>query len=236
VSQVLYRYLFLRARPEWRALPPSERSAQKRELADAIRDEAAPVRVHPYSLVGTRSDADLLLWSVADSLEELQQFESRLAGTTLYAASDRPHGYLAVTRPSQYVAAHTHLGSEALRTQKGPLGKPYLFVYPFVKTRAWYALPQKERTRMMAAHFAIGHRYPQIVIHTGYSFGIDDQEFVVAFEGEDPFAFVDLVAELRESEASSYTLRDTPAFTCVRARIELALDLIDGTVTAATLV
>lgn len=232
MSEALYRYLFLRARPEWRALDDAERAAQKRELVAAVRGIGEPLRVACYSLVGTRSDADLLLWITAPSLEALQAAEARLAATRLYAACDRPHGYLAVTRRSQYLAGHAHEGSETQRREKGPLGKPYLFLYPFVKSRAWYALPARERGRMMATHFAIGHRYPDITIHTGYSFGIDDQEFVVAFEGDDPFRFVELVVELRDSEASSYTVRDTPAFTAARAEIEHALDLIDGTAVA----
>ena len=84
-----------------------------------------------------------------------------------------------------------------------------------VKTRAWYALAPEERGRIMREHIAVGHKYPKIRINTSYSYGLDDQEFVVAFEGDDPAEFLDLVSELRYTESSSYTLRDTPMFTCV---------------------
>ena len=67
----------------------------------------------------------------------------------------------------------------------------------------------------MANHIEVGRRYPEISINTAYSFGIDDQEFVVCFEGDEPGEFLDLVQELRGTESSSYTLRDTPIFTCV---------------------
>jgi chlorite dismutase len=80
----------------------------------------------------------------------------------------------------------------------------------------------------MAEHFAIGHKYPDIRIHTGYSFGIDDHEFVVAFEAPDPRDFLALVAELRETESSSYTERETPIFVGAAMGIGAALDLIDG--------
>src|SRR5438132_9240458 len=97
------------------------------------------------------------------------------------------------------------------------------------KQRAWYALPHEERTRIMAAHFATGHKYPDIRIHTGYSFGIDDNEFVVAFEVPDVRRFVALVADLRETESSSYTENETPIFVGAVMTLDRALDLIDGT-------
>ena len=72
-----------------------------------------------------------------------------------------------------------------------------------------------ERRRIMTDHIEVGRRYPEITINTAYSFGLDDQEFVVSFEGDDPGEFLDLVQELRATESSAYTLRDTPIFTCV---------------------
>jgi chlorite dismutase len=102
-----------------------------------------------------------------------------------------------------------------------------------VKARAWYALPQPERQRMMSAHIATGHKYPGIKINTTYSFGLDDQEFVVAFEGDSPAEFLDLVMELRSAEASQYTQRDTPAFTAVAVSVRDALSLALGIETGA---
>jgi nitrite reductase/ring-hydroxylating ferredoxin subunit len=104
----------------------------------------------------------------------------------------------------------------------------YLFVYPFTKTRAWYALPKAERQTMMDEHVKVGRKYPSIRLNTTYSYGLDDQEFIVAFEGDDPADFLDLVMELRESQASSYTLRDTPTFTCVQMSLWDMLDTLGG--------
>ncbi len=222
----LYRYLTLAVTPEWRRLPGAERAAHKRELAHATEGD---VRVHAYSLAGTRADADLLLWCVADELEQLQELEARLASTRLWAYATRPYAYLAARRRSQYLAGHSHTGSEAARVEAGPVGdQPYLVVYPMTKKRAWYALPSQERSRIMAAHFAVGHRYPDIRIHTGYSFGIDDQEFVVAFEVPDVRRFLALVADLRETESSAYTERETPIFVGTAMPLARALDLVDG--------
>jgi chlorite dismutase len=220
----IFRYLTLAVSADWRRCAPQVREADKAEFVDALGD----ARAFAYSLVGTRADADLLLWAVADDLEGLRALETRLAGTRLWAWSTRPYAYLAARRRSPYLGAHAHAGGE----HEGPAGprgdRAYLVVYPMTKKRAWYALPHEERTRIMAAHFAVGHRYPAIRIHTGYSFGIDDQEFVVAFECDDVREFLALVADLRETESSSYTERETPIFVGRAMPLADALDEIDG--------
>ena len=222
----LFRYLTLAVLPEWRRRSEEDRRRDKRELALAVA--SCGVAAHPYSLVGTRADADLLLWLVADDAADLRNAESRLAGTTLWAWSTRPYAYLAARRKSKYLGEHEAAATEH-RAPAGPLGdKPYLVVYPMTKKRAWYALPLAERTRIMAGHFAVGHRYPEVRIHTGYSFGIDDNEFVVAFEAADPRDFLALVADLRETESAAYTERETPIFVGAAMPLAEALDLIDG--------
>lgn len=229
----LYRYLTLAVTPEWRQLDEGERAAQKREFVRAAQLDG--VIVHSYSLVGTRADADLLLWCVAEELELLRELEARLAATALWSYATRPHAYLAARRKSPYLGEHAHAGSEHARGTAGPVGDtPYVVVYPMTKKRSWYALPHEERARIMAGHFAVGHRYPDIRIHTGYSFGIDDQEFVVSFEVPDVRRFLALVADLRETESSSYTERETPIFVGARMALERVLDEVDGASTRVT--
>jgi len=229
----LYRYITLAVTPEWRRLPESERAAQKRELADIV--ERSGTRAHAYSLVGTRSDAELLLWIVADDLEQIRDLETRLAGSALWAWSTRPYGWLAARRRSPYLGDHAHAGGEHARGEAGPVGdKAYVVIYPMVKQRRWYALPHEERARIMGKHFEVGHRYPDIRIHTGYSFGIDDQEFVVSFEVDDVRQFLALVADLRETEASAYTERETPILVGAAMRLDEALDRIDGVAAMVT--
>ncbi len=229
----LYRYLTLAVTPEWRRLPEDERVAQKREFVATAQREG--VRVHAYSLVGARADADLLLWCVADELDDLRGIETQLAATRLWTYAARPYAYLAARRRSPYLGEHAHAGSEHVRTVGGPVGDtPYVVVYPMTKKRSWYALPSQERTRIMAGHFAVGHRYPDIRIHTAYSFGVDDHEFVVAFEVPDVRRFLALVADLRETESSAYTERETPIFVGAAMPLPRALDLIDGSAVAVT--
>src|SRR2546422_10605118 len=155
----LYRYLTLAVTPEWRRLPDHERASQKDELARAAEHPA--VRVHAYSLVGTRGDADLLLWCVADDLADLRDLELRLAATRLWTFSTRPYAYLAARRRSPYLGEHGHDGSEHARGEAGPGGgTPYPGLYPLTKERARGAPPPQARTPTMAARAAAGDQAP----------------------------------------------------------------------------
>ena len=206
------------------------REERRRMAADFVAAAAEGASRHlglvrPYSLLGTRADADLLLWQAAPTPEGLQGFAAALRATELAAYLERPYHYLSLTRRSMYLERHA---GDPGRAVLKPEGSRYLFVYPFVKTRAWYALSMEERQRMMDEHIRTGRKYPGIKINTTYSYGLDDQEFVVAFEGDSPAEFLDLVMELRASEASSYTLRDTPSFTGVAVPLQSALEMALG--------
>ena len=214
------KYTFLRVDPAWRRLDPAQRARDKREFAAACADFAQDHLLRAFSLVGTRGDADLMLLSQAQNLERIHEFHVVLTQSGLMKWCTIPYSFLAMTKPSEY--------SEESRLEVRPAHGRYLFVYPFAKTRAWYRLPADERQRIMSEHIAIGREYPNIDLNTSYSFGLDDQEFVVAFETDDPGDFLDLVQRLRTSESSSYTLRDTPVFTCIAASVERALGALDG--------
>ncbi len=169
-----------------------------------------------YTVAGTRGDVDVLLWQVHDDLRVVVDWHSELRASSIGAWLETPCSYLSMTMRSLYTNPQREgaPSRERLRTDGGT--DEFLFVYPMAKTKAWYALPASERQRMMEQHIAVGHKYHEIKINTTYSYGLDDQEFVVAFEGDDPGAFLALVRELRDTEASAYTLFDTPMFTCRR--------------------
>jgi chlorite dismutase len=208
--------------PEWRRLEADRKAAGRRELTAVIDELSDGMMIHSYSLMGTRGDADFMLWMAAERLEQIQGLATRMFSTDLGRHLDTTHSYLAMTKKSMYIDKHRHANQERLTVT--PLGRKYLFVYPFVKTRAWYTLDIESRQEMMRSHFVVGHKYPDITINTSYSFGLDDQEFVVSFEGDDPGNFLDLVMELRLSKASSYTERDTPILTGVSMSMEEALE------------
>ncbi|MGI8633235.1 MAG: chlorite dismutase family protein [Solirubrobacterales bacterium] len=215
------KFTFFTLDPAWRRLPDDERARHKLEFLAACEDFSEDRSVRAFSTVGTRGDVDLMLLSQSPSLDDIHTFHVVLAQSGLAKWATTPHSYLAMTKPSPY-------SEEQARVELCTTTRKYLFVYPFWKTRGWYQLPDDERMRIMRSHIEIGRRYPQITINTAYSFGIDDQEFVVSFEGDEPGEFLDLVQELRGSESSSYTLQDTPIFTCIRMSVAQALDALDG--------
>lgn len=221
----LVRFAFYRVMPEWRRLDPELRARQRAELAQVLTDHATRLLVRTYSLVGTRGDSDLMIWAVSDESERLQGLFAALNRTGLAGYLICAHSYTSMTKRSIYVDAdHPQSGSGRDRLVLAPGSRRFLFVYPFVKTRAWWALPAAERQRMMEEHIRIGHQFPSVKINTTYSFGLDDQEFVVAFETDSAADFLDCVQVLRDTEASSYTARDVPSFTCVRTEIPEMLE------------
>jgi chlorite dismutase len=220
------RFVFYRVDPRWRRLSPQERDSGRRQVLDVVERWNERILLRTYSTLGTRGDCDFMLWQVSENLDDFQTLASDLISTDIGPYLTTPYAYLSMTKHSMYVSEHTHEGQEGTRLVIAPGGAKYLFVYPFVKTRPWYALPLAERQRMMSMHIALGHKYPTVKINTTYSFGLDDQEFVVAFESDFPSDFLDLVQEMRETEASSYTERDTPIFTCVATPMAEILDTL----------
>jgi chlorite dismutase len=215
------KYTFLKVDPAWRRLADEQRAADKREFLAACEDYAAERLLRAFSTVGTRGDTDMMLLAQATNLERIHEFHVVLAQSGLMKWCSIPHSYLAMTKPSEY--------SDESRLEVRPAKGRYMFVYPFVKTREWYRLDPKERWRIMQEHIAVGREYPSVDLNTSYSFGLDDQEFVVAFETDQPADFLDLVQRLRTTESSRYTKRDTPTFTCVATSVERALSALDGT-------
>jgi chlorite dismutase len=221
------RYLFYKAEPSWRHLSAAERAAARAELESALEPFVERLAVlRAFSTLGTRGDADFLLWMVSERLEDFQDLQAAILKTRMGAYLDTPYSYLAMTKRSQYVDKHVHADQEGRRTRIRPTGRKYLFVYPMVKKRPWYRLTLQERQAAMDEHIRVGHEFPRVKINTSYSFGLDDQEFVVAFESDYPSDFLDLVEKLRGGDASAYTERETPIFTCVAASIGDVLELL----------
>jgi chlorite dismutase len=221
-------FCFFKVDPAWRRLPEEERSRGKQEFIRVVEDYAGKVIVIPYTTVGIRGDCDFMLWRIGYELELFQEMMSKLLATALGKYLAVPYSYLSLTKRSIYVDHHVHEGQESKRLHIVPGKSKYIFVYPFVKTRSWYLLTKAARQGMMDEHIEIGHRYPSVKLNTTYSFGLDDQEFVVAFETDKPEDFLDLVMELRQAEASRYTERDTPIFSCIMKSLKEALDTLGG--------
>ena len=216
------KFTFLRVDPSWRRRSTEERARDKVEFAVACGEFAEAHFLRAYSLVGTRGDCDLMVRSVASSLDPIHELHVLMNQSGLLRFAEVAHSYLAMTKPSVYSDEPMPLAPRPGADSK------YLIVYPMWKKREWYRLPAEERMRIMRGHIEVGRRHGTIDINTAYSFGLDDQEFVVAFEGDEPAVFLDLVQRLRTTEASAYTKRDTPTFTCVAMSVERALNALDG--------
>jgi chlorite dismutase len=221
------KFTFLKLDPAWRRLDADERARDKREFAAAVGDFAEDHFLRSYSLVGTRGDTDLMLRMAAPRLEPIHELHVLLNQSGLMRYADVSHSYLAMTKESVYSDEPQPLAPRAGSEKR------YLIVYPMWKRRDWYRLSGDERMRIMRGHIETGRRYGTIEINTAYSFGLDDQEFVVSFNADDPGTFLDLVQELRGTESSAYTLSETPIFTCISASVERALDALDGEPVAA---
>ncbi len=214
------KYTFLSVEAAWRRLPGEQRERDKKEFVAACEDFADGHLLQSFSLVGTRGDAELMLLSEAENLERIHEFHVVLGQSGLMKWMRTPYSFLGMRKSSEY--------SEDERAQPREFRGRYVFVYPFVKSRQWYALGAEERWRIMQGHIQVGREYPGVDNHTAYSFGLDDQEFVVAFDTDDVGTFLDLVQRLRTTEASAFTIRDTPSFTCIRMSLERALGALDG--------
>ena len=215
------KFSFFKVDPAWRRQDAGLRAADKQEFLAACEDFAQDRSLRAYSTIGTRGDVDLVLLSQSPNLDDLHTFHVVLGQSGLAKWSETPYSFLSTTKLSPY-------SEEQARPEICISERKYMFLYPMVKQRRWYGLPTEERGRIMKSHIEVGRRYPEITINTTYSFGLDDQEFVVAFEGDDPAMFLDLVQELRPTESSEYTERETPIFTCVALSLRKALDALDG--------
>ena len=224
------KFTFLKLDPAWRRRDPEERARDKREFAAACNDFGEDHFLRAYSLVGTRGDADLMIRTSSPRLEPIHELHVLLNQSGLMRWAEIAHSYLAMTKESPY----SDEPDKPLEPRAGADSK-YLIVYPMWKRRDWYRLSGDERMRVMREHIDVARRFPGIETNTAYSFGLDDQEFVVAFDADDPSEFLDLVQELRATESSAYTESETPIFTCIASSVERALDALDGEALTAAL-
>jgi chlorite dismutase len=226
VKRQIVCFTFYKIDPEWRRLSAATKAEHKLAFVEVLTRWNKPGEFVSitYSTVGTRGDVDMCVWSICYSVEEMNRMRSELVRTPLGGYLTTPHNFLAMTKRSQYQIDREEESEGEGRGAIRPGGQKYIFIYPFWKTRPWYLLSAAERKRLMDEHIRIGLMYPRVKLNTTYSFGIDDQEFVVAFETNFPEDFLDLVQQLRETEISLYTLKDYPIFSCVRLQPPEMLD------------
>ena len=220
-------FSFYRLDPVFRRLAIDEQRLATDGFVDLVKrwESLDDVILRTYSLVGLRADVDFMLWRIAFDPLCFQAMEAAVRQSRLGAYLSQAYSFLSLQRRSEYVNKLKGAG-EGVELLPGQ-GK-YLFVYPFVKTREWYRLSPHARQGLMDEHIAASAPFKGVHLNTSYSFGLDDQDFVVAFDSDYPQEFVDLVGRLRYTEASVYTQRDTPMFTCAKAPIETIVAQLSG--------
>lgn len=205
-----FSFTFYKVDPKWRWLNEIGKDESSTEFQELLKVANTKMKVKTYSTIGLRHDSEFMVWAISSSLENLQVFTTKIYSTILGKYVEPTETYLSLTRKSIY-SNQVKLGFEDEDSE--PL--KYLVVYPFIKSREWYLLPYEERKQMMDEHIKVGRKYPGIRLNTTYSFGIGDQDFMLAFETDDLSKFQNLIMDLRETHVSRYILKDTPMIPCV---------------------
>jgi len=225
-SQTYVQALALRLDPAWRRRTDPERYDDGRcfaEVVDAAQGDA--VRSISYSSIGLEPGVDLLFWQMAPSVDALEAVGARLLRTGLGRWLTVEHSLIGRIGPSQYVRKATEQEQSLFSGERSR----YLVVYPFTKSADWYLLSKESRQGIMNEHMRVGHEYPMIRQALAYSFGLDSQDFVVAYETDDLVAFGDLVRALRGTESRRSTVSDTPILLGVHRPIGEILELLGAT-------
>src|SRR5687767_689392 len=224
IQRQFVSFAFFKINPAIRQLADDAKWQARSEFLKLFQTPWQNMMCLTYSTTGLKADCDFLLWRISSTPDAFQDQQATINKSRLGGFLSMPHSFLSMTKRSMYIDKLDPFHTAESRTHIIPGKRKYLFIYPFVKSREWYLLPLERRQEIMDHHIKVGNEFPSVKLNTTYSFGLDDQDFVVAFETESPADFLDLVMKLRETESSKYTQRDTPIFTCVQMPMEQILD------------
>jgi peroxiredoxin len=218
-SSALYsHFLVFRAVPELRALDPAARDQAFHEADVLLKEWSDRVTLRgAYSTVGIRPDADLVLWLIAPSIDLVQDLTVALRRTDVGRRLELTHAFTGLVRPAEFTRNH------APAFVRGEAPRRFLCVYPFVRTPEWYLLPPEERAGLLREHGEMGREFPDVLANTTSAFGINDWEWILAFEADDLGRIVDCIRRLREAEARKFTKVEVPFVTGIRKDVPEAL-------------
>jgi chlorite dismutase len=216
ITTVFLNFSFYKVDPKWRWLNELGKEEAAKEFASLIEIANTKMKVRVYSTLGLRDDSEFMLWMISKDVEKMQVMASKIYLTVFGKYIESSRVYLGSYRQSVY-SKNTKMTPGYLLEDNSKANEPmkYVIVYPFTKSREWYLLPFEERMKMMDEHIAVGRKFPQVRLNTSYSFGIGDQDFMLAFETNDLMVFQDLIVQLRETRVSSYVVKDTPMIVCI---------------------
>ena len=222
-EQVYIQALALGLDPAWRRRTDEERHDDGCRFGEAVAAaELEGVRGISYSSIGLEPGVDLMLWRMAPSVDVLETAAAGLLRSGLGCWLTVRHSFVGRIGPSQYVRKATDQEQSLFAGDRSK----YLVVYPFTKSTDWYLLSKEARQGVMNEHMRVGHEYPMVRQALAYSFGLDSQEFVVAYETDDLVAFGDLVRALRSTESRRSTVSDTPILLGIHRPMDEILGLL----------
>jgi len=213
--------------PEWRQLPKEVRQEDKEQLENIIRQFSIQNnnQIFAATTMGMMAEADFMLFLISDNLDAVQGLATAIAKSEI-------GGYL--TRKTDLVGLENHrtyqdgaASGQSGTAEVSQLGlHRYLFVYPIKKKHEWYRLPLQERQELLDEQLLIAAKYPTLKLNTASSFGLSEQDFIVICQCENPQNFMDLMQELRETKANTYTQSDAPILPGIHMGLHEVLDTL----------
>jgi hydrogen peroxide-dependent heme synthase len=166
-----------------------------------------------YDVAGLRADADVMFWWHGPSIEVVQEAYHRVRRTELGQFLTPVWSNVALHRPAEFNKGHV----PAFMT--GEDARRYICVYPFVRSYEWYLLPDEERRKMLVEHGMAARGYPDVRANTVSSFALGDYEWLLAFEADELHRIVDLMRDLRATDARLHVREEIPFFTGPRVAL-----------------
>ncbi len=197
--------------PDLRGRPAGDLDQLSHEAEILFKEWSDRVTVRgTYSTVGLRADAELMMWWVGRSPDEIQDLLIAFRRIGLGQRLDLTWVFMGVVRPAEF--SKDHLPAFA----RGESPKRYACVYPYVRTLEWYLLPAEERAALLREHGEMGREFPDVLANTTSAFGLSDWEWILAFEADDLSRIVDCIRRLRDARARAYTKEEVPFVTGIR--------------------
>jgi len=225
IQKQFVNFIFFRVNPEWRKLDAEKKKIDKAEFESVFDSYSKDLLLFSYSLVGFDSKADLMFWRIGESLDSIQEMTAKLYRTDFGNYLETADNYLSITKKMMFIPPFENPTAEdRYHVMAGE--KKYHFVYPCAKNRDWYEKTGEEREHLIEENFMVGTKFRTIKIHLTHAFGFSEQEFIVSFETDEPKDFLALAEELSQTQASKFTLRGTPIYTCRQRSLIECLDAI----------
>lgn len=199
-------FLFVKADEKYKHLVRNERIASNEELANLIASLQEKIFLRTYLLKGIRAGCDMLFWLMAEDLEFIQESWAKISTT----------GAGRYLNTCECFIGLCETGEKSGKLCSPEFGKyKYMLVHPLVRMSSWYKLGSESQAELFNLRKEILNRYPNLCEHFFYSYGLGDQEMIVARECDNLETLAQISKKLREQKIKAYTKKDTPCFLCI---------------------